>query len=80
MQAKLRVCAKCEWIFKGEMSCPKCGFAYYSARYVYGNKAYRYEITQEPWKRKILGRFISYEAFVDRYPANFALASYYGKE
>ena len=25
------------------------GFAHYGARYVYGDKAYRYAITQNPW-------------------------------
>lgn len=58
-QARLRVCASCEWIFRWEaggeeISCPRCGFASYGARFVYGNKAYRYEHTQEPWmKRKL---------------------------
>lgn len=49
--AKLRVCASCEWIFKlnGDDGCPKCGFAHYGARYVYGNKAYRYAVTQQAW-------------------------------
>lgn len=52
--AKLRVCASCEWIFKDERhpemgGCPKCGFAHYGARYVYGNKAYRYAKNQQPW-------------------------------
>lgn len=48
--AKLRVCASCEWIFtaNGE-GCPKCGFAHYGARYVYGDKAYRYAKSQKPW-------------------------------
>lgn len=51
--AKLRVCASCEWIFRanGE-GCPKCGFAHYGARFVYGDKAYRFEMTQEPWMNK----------------------------
>ena len=57
MIAKLRVCASCEWIYKvenGDIGCPKCGFASYSAYYVYGNKAYKYAKTQEPWiKRKM---------------------------
>lgn len=52
MKAKLRVCASCEWIFKGHKSCPKCGFAHYGARFVYGNKCYRYEETQQPWLDK----------------------------
>lgn len=52
--AKLRVCASCEWIFTDKRhaetnGCQKCGFAHYGARYVYGNKAYRYAITQKPW-------------------------------
>lgn len=29
-----------------------CGFAHYGARYVYGDKAYRYEKTQQPWRDK----------------------------
>jgi len=55
----LRVCASCEWIFKvteHEM-CPKCGFGSYGARYVYGDKAYRYAKTQKPWKDKKLRRY-----------------------
>ena len=49
--AKLRVCASCEWVFKLDNNdgCPKCGFAHYGARYVYGNKAYRYAVTQQAW-------------------------------
>jgi hypothetical protein len=53
--AKLRVCASCEWIFdiKDEHpeygGCPKCEFVHYGARYVYGNKCYKYKETQEPW-------------------------------
>ena len=50
--AKLRVCASCEWIFKikGKMGlCPKCGFATYGAKFVYGNKCYKYAKTQQPW-------------------------------
>jgi predicted RNA-binding Zn-ribbon protein involved in translation (DUF1610 family) len=53
-KAVLRVCASCEWIFKEDKTlewtpCPKCGFGHYSARYVYGNKCYRYAVTQQPW-------------------------------
>ncbi len=49
-RATLRVCASCEWIYRGAPhSCPKCGFASYGARYVYGDRAYRFEWTQEPW-------------------------------
>ena len=49
--AKLRVCASCEWVFKlvNNDGCPKCGFAHQAARYVYGAHAYRYAITQKPW-------------------------------
>ncbi len=58
--AKLFVCASCEWIFKkGDFNpdlggCPKCGFAYYSAHYVYGNKAYSLVKTQKQWLDKKL--------------------------
>ena len=55
--APLRVCASCEWIFLLTETigcCPKCGFAHYGARFVYGDKCYRYAKTQEPWlKRKL---------------------------
>ena len=56
-KAKLRVCASCEWIFlKSEdtpvSGCPKCGFGHYGARFVYGDKCYRYAISQEPWLRR----------------------------
>jgi hypothetical protein len=51
--AKLRVCASCEWIFKNsndtEKDCPKCGFGHYGARFVYGVNAYLYAKTQKPW-------------------------------
>lgn len=58
--ARLRVCASCEWIFKLSQAscCPKCGFAHYGARYVYGNRAYRYEQTQEPWVDKKLQKYL----------------------
>lgn len=52
MRAKLRCCMSCCWIFKfdgSDSGCPKCGWGHYSARYVYGDKAYRYAHTQEPW-------------------------------
>lgn len=55
--ARLRVCASCEWIFKEPNImdvCPKCGFAHYGARWVYGNKYYRYAETQQPWIDKKL--------------------------
>ncbi len=51
-KATVMLCASCEWIFRGDWECPKCGFGSYGARFVYGPKAYRYEKTQEPWKRK----------------------------
>lgn len=56
LNAKLRVCASCEWVFKinplKDEGCPKCGFAHYGARYVYGDKAYRFLRTQTPWFNK----------------------------
>ena len=52
-KANLRLCAGCEWIYKGiKLSCPKCGFVSYSAHWVYGNKCYNYLITQIPWKHR----------------------------
>ena len=49
-KVNLRCCASCKWIYKGfDKSCPKCDFASYSARYVFGNKAYKFSVTQEPW-------------------------------
>jgi hypothetical protein len=71
LKADLRVCASCEWIYrlsdplpkekleKGfeQGQCPQCRFASYGARYVFGNKTYRYAITQEPWKRRKLTDF-----------------------
>ena len=52
--AKLRVCASCEWVFKIDLSskaggCPKCGFAHYGARGVYGGTCYSFAKTQKPW-------------------------------
>ena len=57
--AVLRVCASCEWVFRKAVctDCPKCGFASYGARFVYGDKAYSYERTQRPWKDKKLCNF-----------------------
>ena len=57
-KVKLRVCASCEWVFRNAENCPKCGFAYYSARHVYGNKCYRFEKTQEPWINKKVAAYI----------------------
>ena len=57
-RANLRVCMSCEWIYLKEDSrneegedcgCPKCNWPSYGARFVYGDKAYRYAITQKPW-------------------------------
>lgn len=61
--AKLRVCASCEWIFTGGLECPKCQFCSYGARFVYGRKAYTYQVTQEPWKSK---KMFSFELSLDR--------------
>jgi hypothetical protein len=57
----LRVCASCEWVFlrTDSPACPKCGFAHYGARSVYGNKAYRYAKTQEPWIKRKLDQYHS---------------------
>ena len=60
--AKLRVCASCEWLFKDTRhpetgGCPKCGFAHYGARFVYGDKAYTYAKTQRPWFDKKLAEY-----------------------
>jgi len=66
MKAKLRVCASCEWVFLGGVECPQCGFGSYGARYVYGNRAYRYKKTQEPWiERKIEHYRLTLMDFVD---------------
>ena len=60
-RAKLFTCARCEWLFKTPYNgCPKYHSGYYSAHYVYGNKAYTYYKTQEPWKTKLLAYY--YEA------------------
>ena len=52
--ARIRVCASCEWVFKSRPStpCPKCKFATYGARWVYGPVCYRYLISQTPWKNR----------------------------
>jgi len=55
--AKLRVCASCEWIFKDNPSCPKCGFGHYGAWYVYGDRCYKYAKTQQPWIDKKMARY-----------------------
>lgn len=56
-RANLRCCARCEWIYEGPRECPKCSFASYGARYVYGNKAYRYKVTQKPWLNRKMARY-----------------------
>ena len=57
-RAELRCCASCEWIYEGAgKSCPKCKFGSYGAKYVYGNKAYRYKETQEPWFDKKMNSY-----------------------
>jgi len=69
-EAKLRVCASCEWIFKLQelpMECPKCGFAHYGAYYVYGNQAYQHARTQHPWvERKVRGYRDELQAEADK--------------
>lgn len=62
-RATLRVCASCEWVYKGNAECcPQCGFVSYGARYVHGDKAYNYAKTQKPWKNKMMR---SYEYKLD---------------
>lgn len=56
--AKLRACASCEWIFSDGVECPKCQFGSYGAYRLYGNRAYRYAKTQQPWLDKKVERFI----------------------
>ena len=56
-RANLRTCASCEWIHTGHDGCPKCGFATYGARFVYGDKTYRYKHTQEPWMELKLSEY-----------------------
>ena len=52
-RANLRVCGCCEWIYRGPGEpCPKCGFASFGARWVYGKIAYAYAVTQKPWYDK----------------------------
>ena len=53
---ELRTCSNCEWIFRkgprGGTKCPKCRFPSCGAHFVYGRDAYRFELTQQPWKIK----------------------------
>jgi hypothetical protein len=68
----LAVCASCEWIYRlpppgdenttsenDPRACPKCGFGYYSAHRVYGQRAYTYARTQQPWLDKKLAAYTS---------------------
>lgn len=55
VRANLRVCCSCEWVFRRDKSdgtCFHCGWPSYGARYVYGDRAYVYEKTQAPWKKR----------------------------
>lgn len=61
--AELRVCASCEWVFRGGVECPKCQFCSYGAHYVYGTRAYRYEHTQQPWRDK---KLFAFESLLDQ--------------
>lgn len=77
-QAKLRTCASCEWVFKWQdekCDCPKCGFASYGARWVYGDKAYTYQRTQEPWKAK---KMQSYEFKLNQEIRRHKMPNMYG--
>lgn len=56
-RAELRCCASCKWIFKGLRDCPKCGFASYGVRFVYGDKAYKYAKTQRPWADRKMAEY-----------------------
>lgn len=53
---KLGTCGRCEWItHNAQGPCPKCGWGLlYSAFYTYGDKAYEYQYSQEPWKARKL--------------------------
>ena len=70
IRARLRCCASCEWIFKlkdnegrghdtsvGE--CPRCGFGHYGAVSCFGNRAYRYARTQEPYVKRRVDKYIA---------------------
>lgn len=67
LTAPLRVCASCEWVFKGGTECPKCRWVSYGARFVFGPKCYRYAVSQEPWKqRKLFERSMELEDEIRR--------------
>ena len=59
--AALRCCASCEWIWRDpdpeKPGCPQCGFGSYGARWVHGDKAYRYATTQKPWLDKKMAKY-----------------------
>lgn len=55
--AALRVCASCEWIFKGGPGCPQCGFGSYGAHFAFGDAAYRYARTQRPWRERKMAAY-----------------------
>jgi|SaaInlStandDraft_4_1057021.scaffolds.fasta_scaffold76043_1 hypothetical protein len=57
--ADLRICAKCEWIFKlhQHKGCPQCGFASYGAHWAVGQKCYKYARTQELWLEKEVRKY-----------------------
>lgn len=60
--AKIRVCARCEWIFDVEknQSCAQCDFgASYGARFVYGKDYLALYRNQTPWKEKRLAQYIT---------------------
>ena len=58
LKGKLRVCAKCEYIYKfNDRDCPKCGFGHYSAHFVYGQECYKLFKTQEKWIKKKLDSY-----------------------
>jgi hypothetical protein len=61
-KARLRVCASCEFVYKAPpfnaTYCPMCGFGSYSAHWVYGKKAYKYEKTQQPYIDKQVSKFV----------------------
>ena len=58
-RANLRTCMSCEWIFQGnDAICPKCTWPSYGAHFVYGDRAYKYAKTQEPWKNKKMTSYL----------------------
>lgn len=52
------------WIFyrtpeTNASGCPKCNFAHYGARYVFGKQAYTFAETQKPWYDRKMDRYAS---------------------